>query len=265
MIRWQTLNGALRWGSGDGGSFLRQTASSFLICPPTAVLTASSLKKFVTKYKAAYIKPNGKHRGEGIIKVWKTSAGYAFVREQGEPLVFSSLVSLYRTIRKETPKTKYVIQKAIDLAEVEGRPHDFRIMMMRDTQRQWRYVGMLARVAHKDCVITNAKREHGKVINAETALKQSFEDADVEKLKQQMIQLSYQICRRLDHYQYYWKAGVDLAFDKKGKLWMIEANTWPGVTAFRKLPDQSTYRKIRAMAAAYRRRRRVKIPSKALP
>lgn len=226
--------------------------------PPTAILTASSLHTFLAKYKAVYIKPNGAHRGEGIIKVWEASEGYAFVKEQGKPQVVSSPDALYLAIRQSSPKVKYVIQKAIDLAEVQGRPYDFRVMMMRSPTGRWQYVGMLARIAQQDCVITNAKRGHGNVAYAETALKQSFKGKDVEKLKNEMIELSHKICRRLEQYKRYWKVGIDLAFDKSGKLWMIEANTWPGVTAFAKLEDKSTYRKIRAMEAAYRQRRRSK-------
>ncbi|GAX89811.1 YheC/YheD family protein [Effusibacillus lacus] len=246
-----------KWG---WWKFFAEDRSFLSLLPATAVLNGSSLERFINKYDAVFIKPNGAHRGEGIVKVWKTRDGFAFVRERGEPKVAASLDVLSEAVREARPQKKYVIQRAVDLAEVDGLPYDFRVMMMRSPLGRWQYVGMLARVAHKDCVITNARRGHGMVIPAEDALERSFKKENVESMKRQLIETSHKICNRLDRYKYkrYWKVGVDLAFDKNGRLWMLEANTWPGISAFRKLEDKATYKKIKAMEAAYRRRRRNK-------
>ncbi len=227
--------------------------------PPTTLLTRSSLAAYLANYKAVYIKPTGGCQGRGVIRAWKTDSGYSFVRERGAPVACPSIDDLYRKIKPGG--RSYIVQKAIRLAEVAGRPFDIRLMMMRGPDGKWQYVGMVAKVAGPGSVITNLGRGKGYVTEVETALRRSLglRPQAIEAVKQQMIRLGYDTCRRFDDYKRYWQIGLDLAVDKRGNVWMIEENTGPAHFLFAKLRDKSTYRKIRQFAKAHwaRGRRRV--------
>ena len=139
--------------------------------PPTDVYSSASLRRFLERYGSVYIKPNYEHQGQGIIKAWKTkNSTYTYVKVRGTaaPAVPSAF-ALHRKLRIPT-KPMFVVQKAIELARTKGRPFDIRVMMMRHRE-QWTYVGMLAKVAGRNSVITNIGRGGGYVQTVPEALR----------------------------------------------------------------------------------------------
>ncbi|WP_397357181.1 hypothetical protein [Paenibacillus sp. N3.4] len=48
-----------------------------------------------------------------------------------------------------------------------------------------------------------------------------------------------------------------MGMDQRGKLWIIEVNlAYPSYGLFNRLPDKAYYHKIKALAKAYRKRRK---------
>lgn len=226
--------------------------------PPTAIFTKTTLNSFLSKFGSVYIKPIPGSQGKGIIKAWKKGDRYWFVKERGKAVAAASIEDLYRKIKSVSLNVWYIVQKALHLAEIGGRPLDIRLMMMLDKTRQWKYIGMLAKVAGQDSIITNIARGKGYVLDVDTALQRSLgaNREQIEAIKKQMIQLGHQVTKRFDDYKKYWQIGLDLAVDKNGKVWIIEENTGPAHSLFFKLKDKSTFRKIKEIAALYSRRKR---------
>jgi uncharacterized circularly permuted ATP-grasp superfamily protein len=197
--------------------------------------------------------------GKGIMKVWKTQGGYEFVVERGQSVHASTLDELYQKINQHSVAARCVIQKGIDLAEIEGRPFDIRVMMMRNGLGKWQYAGMLAKVAGPTSVITNVARGGGYVTKVDRALIRSnaIEPNQVRPFIRDMIRLSYEVCRHFNRYKYSSQIGIDYAVDKKGHLSIIEVNfDFPSHGLFAKLSDQTYYRTIRRLAFQYRNRTR---------
>lgn len=225
--------------------------------PPTSVYQPSVLETYLSKYDTVFIKPTLTHMGQGILKVWKTENGYQAVKEKGQSVEASSLEELKKKLSQQCTEKSYVIQKGIDLAEVDGRPFDIRVMMMRNGAGRWQYVAMLAKVAGPASIITNVARGGGYAVTVPFALSKSnaVEPGNIREVARQLIRLSYQICHHFNKYKRSSQIGIDFAIDKKGNIAIIEVNyDFPSHALFYKLKDKSHYWRIRRMYFQYRNR-----------
>ncbi|MGG3308921.1 YheC/YheD family protein [Paenibacillus sp. 2KB_20] len=218
--------------------------------PPTALFNEQTLRTFMEKYGAVYIKPDKEHMGKGILKAWKTDSGYAFVLLRGAVVKCASLDELYKEIKKRSLSQPYIIQKAIPLAQINGRPFDIRVMMMRNLQNRWQFFGLYSKVAGPKSIVTNISSSRGYVTLFEESMKQSlgYSKEKALRVKEQLIHLSNKICKRAGKMRYYQKIGNDFAIDNNGNVWIIEVNfTYPGYKGFSQLPNQKYYWDIKKM------------------
>ncbi|EMT53005.1 hypothetical protein I532_09507 [Brevibacillus borstelensis AK1] len=226
--------------------------------PATALYQPALLDSFLQKYDTVYIKPSSTHMGKGIMKVWKTDSGYAWVKERGQTVTASTLGELKPIVNQSVGNSKHIIQKGIPLAEVNGRPFDIRVMMLRNGAGKWQYAGMLAKVAGPDSVITNVARGGGYVTTVPKALRQSqaVKSEQVNTVTRELIRLSHHVCSHFNKYKHSSQIGIDWAVDKKGGLSIIEVNfDFPSHGLFAKLPDKTYYRLIKRLRSQYLARR----------
>lgn len=226
--------------------------------PPTAMLTPGSLQRFLAVHKTVYVKASTVHTGQGIIKAWKAANGYRFVKIRGKENTAATIQHLYRQIREAHPRRSFIVQKAIDLALVGGRPFDIRVMMMRDGERRWNYAGMVAKVAGQGSVVSNLRRGGGYAATIEDALRRSLNCGPqrIESIKSELIRLSHAIMQYSEKYPFFsFQCGIDLAVDKKGKVWIIEVNLHnPSHGLFNKLKDKTFFRRIGRLYWSYHRK-----------
>ncbi|MBL0385178.1 YheC/YheD family protein [Tumebacillus sp. ITR2] len=245
-----------KWGCWR---FFAQVPQIKKYLPETAVLTQVSLQKFLGKYSSVYVKPSAGWGGRGITKVWKREdSGYSFVVERGKAVHSKTISELYRQLRaRQRPGITYIVQRGIQLAKINERPYDIRLMMMR-VHGKWEYVGMLAKVAGPNSVITNVARGKGYVSDIDTALKKSLGLSETQraKLKKEMVTLAHRTVNRFEDWKHYSQIGLDLAVDTSGRLWMIEENTGPAHSLFAKLRDPRMYRRIKEITRIWRKARR---------
>ncbi len=230
------------------------------LLPPTEKLTLESLSKYMKDYGAVYVKGNTSHTGSNIIKAWKTKRGYLFVKERGIPKAVESIQELYDKVKDGRPSKSILVQKAIDLASINGRPFSIRLMLMRDGKEKWQYAGMIAKVSGEDSVISNVRRGGGYATTVEDALGKSFGYGRerIKREKRKLIRSGFEIIRHATSSGYRsYETGIDLGMDKKGRLWVIEVNlAYPSYGLFNRLEDKTYYRRIKRLAEAYRKRRR---------
>ncbi|MGQ7887556.1 YheC/YheD family protein [Paenibacillus sp. WC2504] len=222
--------------------------------PPTTVLKRDSFYRFMRRYQSVYIKPNMSHMGKGIMKAWSTDKEYRLVKVKGGYKSFRNLKSTYNAIQKLTSKDQYILQRTIHLAKIQTRPFDIRVMMMRNSQNEWQYTGMLAKVAGQSSVITNVNRGGGYVIPIENALDTSLRLTHEQQQRtiKDLIDLSHRICDRFNRYKYSSQIGIDFGIDQHHKIWIIEVNfDYPSHDLFNKLKDKTMYRKIKSLRNKY--------------
>ncbi|HEX7056655.1 MAG TPA: YheC/YheD family protein [Bacilli bacterium] len=225
--------------------------------PSTSICTLFTLAIYLHNFREVYIKPAGGGQGRGVTKAWRTNGRYYYVREKGDPVRCDTVAEMFRKLGLARKKP-HIVQRGIQLARVNGRPFDVRVMMMRDRAKRWTYVGMLAKVAGRKSVITNVARGGGYVLPIDAALRQSLglTGERAEQKKQEMIRLAQACNRAYSRVRYDWQIGYDLAIDRNGKVWFIETNpTIPAHGLFRKLPDQTMYRRIKELAAFHLKRK----------
>ncbi|MED1721934.1 YheC/YheD family protein [Brevibacillus parabrevis] len=225
--------------------------------PPTSLYQPALLEDYLGKYGTVYIKPTRTHMGKGIMRVWKTADGFSFVKERGEPVQAGSLSELKQQLARQCTEKNYVIQKGLDLAELDGRPYDIRVMMMRNGLGKWQYAGMLAKVAGSDSVITNVARGGGYAVTVPYALTKSkaVEPEQVKAIVAKLIQVSHRVCAHFNKYRHSAQIGVDFAIDKQGQLSIIEVNyDFPSHALFAKLKDKTYFHNIKRLHYQYKNR-----------
>lgn len=222
--------------------------------PRTAYCTEKSVAQYLNRYSAVYIKPDGGGRGEGVIKAWKANSTYYYVKEKGHQQKARSVKELYAKLGLK--RRPHVVQQAIDLARINGRPYDIRLMMMRDASKQWKVIGTVAKVAGPGSVISNIARGKGYTLPLDTALRESLglSAAQMRQKKREMNHLASMCTRVYSKRRYDWQIGYDLAIDRKAKVWFIEMNpTVPAHRLFKKQP--SIYREIKKLASFHKRKK----------
>lgn len=222
--------------------------------PETVMCNETRLAVYLDRYPAIFIKPDEGGGGAGVIKAWKRRGLIYYVKEKGKQQSVNSVQALYQKL--ELKNRPHILQKGIDLARINGRPYDIRLMMMRDRLKRWTYVGMVAKVAGARSIITNVAMGKGYVMPIDKALRKSLglSRATATEKKNELIRLA-RICTRVySKSRYDWQIGYDLAIDRKGKVWFIESNpTVPAHGLFLKEP--SIYRTIKQLAAFHKRKK----------
>lgn len=222
--------------------------------PDAAICAPKTLQRFLEKYQMVYIKPDNGRRGHGVIRAWKTGNQYAYIVVRGNPVYCSSVSELYNRMRLAKKKTR-MIQQGIHLAKIGDRIIDIRVMMIRDTDLNWQYAGMVAKVSGEKSIISNVNLGEGYVLKVEEALRQSLgiDDEELNRIIAEMIELCHQCNHLYSGKGYDWRIGYDIGVDESGKIWLIEANRMPSHSLFRKLEDKTMYRKINRMWSRYRK------------
>lgn len=241
--------------------FFSKSPSIRPFLPPTSLYQPTRLGPFLDKYQMVYIKPTKKHMGKGIMRVWKTETGYQFVKERGKSIQADSLGELKQKLDKQCTEKNYIIQKGIHLAQINGRPFDIRVMMMRNGAGRWQYAGMLAKVVGSGSVITNVARGRGYAVTVPHALLKAaaVEPAKIRSVVRQLIQISYRVCSHFNKYRHSSQIGVDFAVDKQGGIYIIEVNyDFPSHALFAKLKDKTQFRNIKRLSYQYRNRVKTK-------
>ncbi|MFD2670425.1 YheC/YheD family protein [Marinicrinis sediminis] len=232
--------------------------------PATALLSPRTLNGMLNRYRSVYIKPDRLHRGSGIMVAQKTPHGYGYAKMRGKTVVRQTRIltiqELNRRIRRDAAPGTNLIQQAIPLAAIQGRPFDIRAMMMRKPHGKWGFFGFFVKVAGRVTFITNLQRSGGSIMTLDEALRRSFRmnPVQIASKKRSLILLSHRISERFQHYKASTnQIGIDFGLDRAGRIWVIEVNfDYPAHHPFAMLPDKSAYWRIKRMQRAIRAARR---------
>lgn len=233
--------------------FLKENHELKESLPETKRLTWDSFRYFLSKYKAAIIKPTKSAGGNGIIKVWHNRNDYMVQIKENRKLfknknsAYSYVKKRIKNYKKKSPDEVHLIQYYIPLAQVDGCPFDIRLVVQRIKGSAWEVMGKYARLAKEGLVTTNLKKG-GRPVSLNEAIHQSGlkELVSLESLEANLDRLSLQIAKmysivRAD--EHIW--GVDFGIDAEGKVWIIEVNTRPRIKGFMTV-DKEVYNKIQS-------------------
>jgi glutathione synthase/RimK-type ligase-like ATP-grasp enzyme len=224
---------------------LKQHTELAALLPETKWMTVENFWALMNKYRTVILKPYNGFGGHGVIKVsHKADSFYEIHCDQTkhnkhEKTLFSFLKSRIRN-------QGYLVQQWIDLAEVNGRPFDLRVMVQKRKSTPWTVTGKLVKVAGKGYIVTNIKTSHGMVLPIETAFQRSsLKIASLTTLIKSINNIALKTAKCLQpFYPQIHMMGLDLGVDKSGKPWIIEVNFGPAMSLFLYLKDKRMYRQI---------------------
>ncbi|MBO8170784.1 MAG: YheC/YheD family protein [Bacillaceae bacterium] len=212
--------------------------------PETSLLNKQSFYDYLDQYPVVFLKPVIGTGGYGVIKIERQNGHY---KVQRDTLVktFKNREVLFRTLQKSIKNKRYIIQKGIDLITIQGRPVDFRILLLRP-QNEWKLMGIMGKWAAPNKIVTNHCRG-GKAITLRNALIKSgdFNIEEIRELEERLNSLGLQMAEILTRrFRYLRELGVDIALDRQKNVWVLEANTRPMFNLFRHHDNKKLFNKI---------------------
>lgn len=212
--------------------------------PPTDRYSQNKLAEYLRLYHTVYVKPSGGSMGRGIMKVWMENGRYVMKHTTQQRQEFRAFGALCKRIDQHRGGKYYIVQKGLQLAKVNGRPFDIRVMVQRERPGgPWLYSGMVAKIAGKGSVVTNVALSRGSVMEVPQALMKGLncKKARAQAICRQLQDLSHTAANHFDTYQRYREIGFDIAVEQNGRIWLIEENTGPSHPLFAKLKSKLEY------------------------
>ncbi|MFD0048746.1 YheC/YheD family protein [Actinomycetes bacterium NPDC127524] len=196
----------------------------------------SAIEALLSKYRQVFIKPVHGSLGLGIHQILYDKHSNAYYcrykndEKENKLQRFPSLESMFDYVFKNKKVQNLIVQQGISLLRSNNRAIDFRVHTNKDQHGAWQVTAIAAKVGGEGSVTTHVK--NGGEIRTVDEL---FEDPQVsqevqEKLSYAALVLSNCIEQHLDGIIA--EIGFDLGIDKKGRIWMFEANSKPGRSIF---------------------------------
>ncbi|MBW5447285.1 YheC/YheD family protein [Cohnella sp. CFH 77786] len=193
--------------------------------PPSKLFGSSRLRRMLDRYGTVVVKPVRGAGGNGVIKIARENGAYSYAyRSQRQ--IFSHFSDLLDAVNRVRKGKAYLIQQGIDLAQIRGRPIDYRVKYVK-SGGQWKFRSMVGRVARRGYFVTNLCRG-GSLLSAAEGLRQSLSPDVVEAKKQEMRELTRTATSLLERrFPGVSRLGYDYGIDRNGQIWILEVNTRP--------------------------------------
>ncbi len=188
------------------------------------------LGRWLRSYHTVYVKPTRGSLGLGVTKVSRAPHGYRYQRvgKRGRYIgLADSLAKLER--RLHFSGRRMIVQQGLHLARYGGRPYDIRVMVQKTPRGRWVCTNMTARVASSAGSAVSNVATGGAMVPARKAIAHSLR-MNSRKGARRVGRGSRLIARALEEQlgMEFGEFGVDMAFDTRGRLWLIEVNAKPG-------------------------------------
>ncbi|MDF2670183.1 MAG: hypothetical protein K0R67_2489 [Paenibacillus sp.] len=193
--------------------------------PDTRIYTKHDLSSMLSAYRKVVLKPVIGTGGSGLIMITKADGHYVAryrqsIRRFGK---FDALVAFLNRIRH---KRKYLIQRGISLATINGRPIDYRVKVVRE-RKGWITTAMVGRLARPGLFVTNLCKG-GTMLTSAQGIRLSLSASAVPGKKREMRNLT-RLCVSLLERSFpgVGQFGFDYGIDHSGMIWIFEVNTKP--------------------------------------
>ena len=206
--------------------------------PETHALTNFTvIERMLSNFGNVYIKPKNGSLGKGIYQLlYDKKDGYYYTRfkdlEQGNRLMkFDHLEALINHLFENQNLSHYIVQQGIHLIRSEKKSVDFRVHTNKNKDGNWEMTAIAAKIAGAGSVTTHLN--NGGTVKAieELADTELQSDEMIHKLTNAALQLSKALENQMEGY--IGEIGFDLGLDRKGRVWLFEANAKPGRSIFK--------------------------------
>lgn len=193
--------------------------------PKTRPYTEANLRRMLAQYGSVVIKPQRGTGGAGVAKIARVGSGYT-VTVGASKRGYRSFAGLAKALRRFRRGRRYLIQRRIPLATINGRPIDYRVKIVKQNG-VWTIRAIVGRLARKGLFVTNLCRG-GTQLPASVGISRSLSPRVAAAKKRQMRSLTYTATAVLERrYPGIGQLGFDYGLDRSGKIWIFEVNTRP--------------------------------------
>ncbi|TYP68377.1 YheC/YheD family protein [Paenibacillus methanolicus] len=226
------------------------------LVPRTVRFTRKGMLRMFERCTALYVKPDVGSLGMGIFKVTQAEGGcelLATVRRKQSRKTFDSIETAYGHMKAKA-KGPMIVQAAVELDTVEGSPYDLRVMVQRKPGGKWTVTGKFAKIGVKGKIVTNYAQGGRVVTLPELWYRRGLSEHEGERRDELLERKALGIARLLSGKRAGMREmGVDFAFDRSGRLWVLEVNSnHPQYYPLRNI-DRRAYKRMKRFAASYGR------------
>lgn len=210
--------------------------------PETRLLNPNGLAKLLFQYQSLVLKPRDGRFGRDILFITRNGANSYRIHNENKTVTMKDTKQLLKWIGKKNRRRGYIVQRRLQLAQIQHKPFDIRIMVQRrkGTSSTWKVTGSYAKVAEQGYLITNVP---SLIIPVPEALKLARIGDRNLLVKAERIALI--AAKRLgERFPKLRQVGFDIGIDRNRRIWIIEGNYWPNLLPFRLLKDSSIHRRI---------------------
>jgi len=223
--------------------------------PETRPFNQASLIQMIQRYRMVYFKPTGGTGGNGIARIERASLRKFLVRKDMRTAKLPSVRSVYGRLKSIARGRSYLLQKGIHLRTSGGRPFDIRVTMQK-AGRSWVATVMFVKLGKPGKVVTNYHSGGRLALIDPTLRRAGFSASRIGKYERQLKGMGMQTARCFNRRSSRFKElGLDVALDREGRLWILEVNTRPGISALKTLRDKRLYRTMIRYSRQYGRTR----------
>ncbi|WP_280521138.1 YheC/YheD family protein [Paenibacillus mangrovi] len=215
--------------------WLKQSKSTVHLVPKTRRLRGeASLQKMLERYPCLYLKPESGKAGKGIMMLKyqedKLLPYRLKVQHHKNSTTYkgANIQRLWARIKSETGASPYIVQQGIELASVDNRPFDLRILLQKTKRGQWGVTGVGARMAGSKSITTHVPRG-GSIEDPNKMLTAVFGSEMAPRIMNCVKTTAIVIARQIEKASGYihGEMSMDLGVDAAGSIWFFEANAKP--------------------------------------
>ncbi|MEA4925823.1 MAG: YheC/YheD family protein [Syntrophomonadaceae bacterium] len=204
------------------------------------------IEQMLQKYGAVYLKPVTGSQGKNIIKVGREHSNYKYqyqINYRSREGTARNLKSLRQNLRGLMGRRSYIVQRRINLLQVNGNIADVRVLVQKDNTGYWTITGKAFRVGKRGSITSNISGGgSGQKIPA--VLNRYFPDPMTRnRIIDEIDYLALEIAKEMEkNMPAIGEMGVDIGIDRNGRIWFIEANLKPARQVFVMIGEKNTRR-----------------------
>ncbi|TFE30881.1 YheC/YheD family protein [Cohnella luojiensis] len=207
---------------------------------------AMLLKKFPT----VYLKPINGTGGRGILRIDRRKDGTLLLqgRNHSRKIVqprHVSRSSLSSALSSwDMHGDRYIVQQGLNIKLPSGRIHDYRMLVQKNGSGSWEVTGCAGRVGPFRSITSNL-HGGGEAATMNSLLRQWIgSDETITQIRETAEKFGISVARHLDGaYGALCELALDLAIDRRGKVWLLEVNPKPSREVFKRAGERDVYRK----------------------
>lgn len=193
--------------------------------PTTFRFSPANLRRMLANTGHAVAKPIVGTGGAGVIFISRIGSRYE-CRFNKRTMHMNNFQSLVRRINAIRRGRSYMIQRRIQLAQIGGRPIDYRIKTVK-RDGGWAITAMVGRLARKGLMVTNLC-QGGTQLTFAQGIRRSLRGHSVRAKKRQCLAITRSSTHTLEQaFPGINQLGFDVGIDRNGRPWLLEVNTKP--------------------------------------